>query len=83
MVNVNENLYKAACLGLQVLDEYIDSPNVPVIMEDAQMAKRDLENAIWDYEQAQKEGGWFWLLWYAVMVVGMVVGILDLLVWRP
>lgn len=81
---VNENLYKAAKLGLQVLDEYIDSPNVPVIMEDAQMAKRDLENAIWDYEQAQKdEGKWFWGLWYAVMVAGMIVGILDLLVWRP
>jgi len=81
---VNENLYKAACLGLQVLDEYIESPNVPVIMEDAQMAKRDLENAIWDYEQAQEnEGKWFWLLWYAVMVVGLVVGLLDLFVWRP
>jgi hypothetical protein len=83
---VNENLYKAACLGLQVLDEYIESPNVPVIMEDAQMAKRDLENAIWDYEQAQAqkdEGAWFWLLWYAVMVAGMIVGLLDLFVWRP
>ena len=81
---VNENLYKAARLGLQVLDEYIESPNVPVIMEDAQMAKRDLENAIWDYEQAQvDEGEWFWLLWYAVMVAGMVVGLLDLFVWRP
>ena len=81
---VNENLYKAAKLGLQVLDEYIDSPNVPVIMEDAQMAKRDLENAIWDYEQAQEnKGRWFWWLWYGVMVAGMIVGILDLLVWRP
>ena len=29
------------------------------------------------------EGGWFWLLWYAVMVVGMIVGLLDLFVWRP
>jgi hypothetical protein len=29
------------------------------------------------------EGGWFWLLWYAVMVAGMVVGLLDLFVWRP
>ena len=50
------------------------------------MAKRDLENAIWNYEQAQAqkdEGGWFWLLWYAVMVVGLVVGLLDLFVWRP
>lgn len=81
---VNDELYKAAKLGLQVLDEYIDSPNVPVIMEDAHMARRDLENAIWDYEQAQeKEGGWFWLLWYGVMVVGLVVGLLDLFVWRP
>ena len=81
---MNEELYKAAKLGLQVLDEYIDSPNVPVIMEDAQMAKRDLENAIWNYEQAQKnEGKWFWLSWYAVMVVGLVVGLLDLFVWRP
>lgn len=81
---VNNELYKAACLGLQVLDEYIESPNVPVIMEDAEMAKRDLENAIWDYEQAQKdEGAWFWLLWYAVMVVGLVVGLLDIFVWRP
>lgn len=81
---VNNELYKAACLGLQVLDEYIESPNVPVIMEDAEMAKRDLENAIWNYEQAQKnEGKWFWLLWYAVMVVGLVVGLLDLFVWRP
>ena len=42
------DLYKAAELGLQVLDEYIESPNVPVIMEDAQMAKRDLENALWE-----------------------------------
>ena len=83
---MNEELYKAAKLGLQVLDEYIDSPNVPVIMEDAQMAKRDLENAISNYEQAQaekSEGGWFWLLWYAVMVVGLVVGLRDLFVWRP
>ena len=81
---MNDELYKAAKLGLQVLDEYIDSPNVPVIMEDAQMAKRDLENAIWNYEQAQKnEGKWFWLLWYAVMVVGLVAGLLDLFVWRP
>lgn len=83
---VNDELYRAACLGLQVLDEYIESPNVPVIMEDAEMAKRDLENAIWNYEQAQAqkdEGKWFWLLWYAVMVVGLVVGLLDLFVWRP
>ena len=78
---VNEELYKAAKLGLQVLDEYIDSPNVPVIMEDAQMAKRDLENAIWNYEQNKEK--WFWRLWYAVMAVGLVVGLLDLFVWRP
>lgn len=81
---MNDELYKAAKLGLQVLDEYIDSPNVPVVMEDAHMAKRDLENAIWNYEQAQQnEGGWFWLLWYGVMVAGLVVGLLDLFVWRP
>jgi hypothetical protein len=29
------------------------------------------------------EGGWFWLLWYAVMVAGMIVGMLDLFFWRP
>jgi hypothetical protein len=85
---MNDELYRAACLGLQVLDEYIESPNVPVIMEDAQMAKRDLENAIWNYEQAQAqaqtdESDNFWLLWYAAMVVGLVVGLLDLFVWRP
>jgi len=80
---VNDELYRAACLGLQVLEEYIESPNVPVIMEDAQMARRDLENAIWNYEQAAKESDNFWLLWYVVMVVGLVVGLLDLFVWRP
>jgi hypothetical protein len=54
---MNDELYKAAKLGLQVLDEYIDSPNVPVIMEDAHMAQRDLENAIWNYEHRTKRSG--------------------------
>lgn len=45
------DLYKAASLGLQVLIDYIDSPNVPVIMEDAEMARRSLEDALWELRQ--------------------------------
>lgn len=43
-------LYKAAKHGLRIIEEYIDSPNVPVIMEDAAWVRRDLEHAIYDIE---------------------------------
>jgi hypothetical protein len=46
-------LYFAAISGLLVLEQYIDSPNVPVIMEDAPMAQSALENAILEYEKGE------------------------------
>jgi hypothetical protein len=50
---LSDKLYFAAILGLLVLEQYIDSPNVPVIMEDAPMAQSALENAIWEYEKGE------------------------------
>ena len=50
-------LYKAAQHGLRIIEEYVNSPNVPVIMEDTHWVMRDLEHALYDIDCQLEERG--------------------------